>query len=471
MTTRDERRAELGQRRRAAGRASSAAAARRSRSAARWRWPRPARPRSAARAIARVAQDHDRHVRDRVDHQALDRHLNQHDPPPDRRRRRPPRRAGCSARLASSCTGRSCADPRLGAREIDDRVAARAAGELPAAASRRPVDQDLDGPADGLPMPLCLNVALAAPAAPRSAPSSPPPATSSAIRLIASVFGRGEYLNEYIEWNRTRRTRSSVSSKSSARLAREADDHVRRQRDAGHGRSRAVDQVEILLARVPPPHRVEARDPSRTAPAGAGACRPPAGRASRRSAARSRGADAGSRTASARARRSRLTRSSSPAKSHVGVVGRLIVIHDLPEQLDLAVPAVGGLRGTSARMSATGRMRSWPRVYGTTQNAQNSLQPSMIVTHARTGSECRTTPSGNETSSCGLTSSCGRRDSSARRRARAAASGSACRRRRRWAMLRRKSACPSCCATQPVTAMTGAIARPAVASRISPRRV
>jgi DNA helicase-2/ATP-dependent DNA helicase PcrA len=36
--------------------------------------------------------------------------------------------------------------------------------------------------------------------------------------------------------------------------------------------------------------------------------------------------------------------------------------------------------GASARMSATGRMRSCPRVYGTTQNAQNSLQPSMMVT-------------------------------------------------------------------------------------------
>ena len=27
-----------------------------------------------------------------------------------------------------------------------------------------------------------------------------------------------------------------------------------------------------------------------------------------------------------------------------------------------------------------GRMRSWPRVYGTTQKAQNSLHPSMMVT-------------------------------------------------------------------------------------------
>ena len=36
-------------------------------------------------------------------------------------------------------------------------------------------------------------------------------------------------------------------------------------------------------------------------------------------------------------------------------------------------------------MSAFGRIRSWPRVYGTTQKLQNSLQPSMIVTYALTG--------------------------------------------------------------------------------------
>ena len=50
-------------------------------------------------------------------------------------------------------------------------------------------------------------------------------------------------------------------------------------------------------------------------------------------------------------------------------------------------------------MSAFGRIRSWPRVYGTTQKLQYSLQPSMIVTHARTGSLARVTPNGNATSS------------------------------------------------------------------------
>ena len=62
-----------------------------------------------------------------------------------------------------------------------------------------------------------------------------------------------------------------------------------------------------------------------------------------------------------------------------GIVRRLVVIDDLPEQLHFLAPVSTAWRA-SARMSATGRMRSWPRVYGTTQNAQNSLQPSMMVT-------------------------------------------------------------------------------------------
>src|SRR5438552_3603199 len=40
-------------------------------------------------------------------------------------------------------------------------------------------------------------------------------------------------------------------------------------------------------------------------------------------------------------------------------------------------------------MSAFARMRSAPRVWGTTQNAQWSLHPSIIVTYALTGSDRR----------------------------------------------------------------------------------
>ena len=61
------------------------------------------------------------------------------------------------------------------------------------------------------------------------------------------------------------------------------------------------------------------------------------------------------------------------------VVGRLVVVHDLPEELDLPRAGVGRLPD-SATMSRASRIRSLPRVYGTTQKAQNSLQPSMIVT-------------------------------------------------------------------------------------------
>src|SRR5258707_13002858 len=53
-------------------------------------------------------------------------------------------------------------------------------------------------------------------------------------------------------------------------------------------------------------------------------------------------------------------------------------------------------------MSAFGRIRSCPRVYGTTQKLQNSLQPSMIVTYALTGSLRRATPNGNLASPDGL---------------------------------------------------------------------
>ena len=58
-------------------------------------------------------------------------------------------------------------------------------------------------------------------------------------------------------------------------------------------------------------------------------------------------------------------------------------------------------------MSALGRMRSWPRVYGTTQKLQNSLHPSMIVMYALTGSCRAVTPSGHVTSSCALRSMTG----------------------------------------------------------------
>ena len=81
-----------------------------------------------------------------------------------------------------------------------------------------------------------------------------------------------------------------------------------------------------------------------------------------------------------------------------GIVRRLIVIHDLTEKVNLFMAArrrVPDLREDVRH----GRIRSCPRVNGTTQNAQKSLQPSMIVTHAFSGSLRRATPRGNDTSS------------------------------------------------------------------------
>ena len=52
------------------------------------------------------------------------------------------------------------------------------------------------------------------------------------------------------------------------------------------------------------------------------------------------------------------------------VVRRLVVIHDLPEELHLARARSRQPSRTSARISAFGRIRSWPRVYGTTQKLQ-----------------------------------------------------------------------------------------------------
>ena len=110
-----------------------------------------------------------------------------------------------------------------------------------------------------------------------------------------------------------------------------------------------------------------------------------------------------------------LTRASNSGEVARRIVRRLVVIHDLAEQLHLDVAASRLPRGPRRGCRRPGRMRSWPRVYGTTQNAQNSLQPSMIVTQARTGSDGLATPSGNETSSCGSMSMRGVRACAPRR--------------------------------------------------------
>ena len=85
--------------------------------------------------VVRVAQDDDRHVRDRVDHQTLDRHLDQHGLPPVPRAR--PRREGCSAPAAVIRTRTSSPNQSARPGEVDDDVAAGAAGRLPRSAAAR----------------------------------------------------------------------------------------------------------------------------------------------------------------------------------------------------------------------------------------------------------------------------------------------------------------------------------------------
>ena len=116
--------------------------------------------------------------------------------------------------------------------------------------------------------------------------------------------------------------------------------------------------------------RCEHRWSSPTAPAGAGACRPPADRAPRRSADPRRAADAGSQSGSAARPARALTASSSAGKVARRIVGRLVVIDDLPEQLHLRAarcPPPRGRRRGSPPSPASARARACT---GTTQKAQ-----------------------------------------------------------------------------------------------------
>ena len=126
---------------------------------------------------------------------------------------------------------------------------------------------------------------------------------------------------------------------------------------------------------------------------------------------------------------------------------------------------------TSARISAFARIRSWPRVYGTTQKLQYSLQPSMIVTQARTGSSRRVTPNGKATLSWAPRSTC----VTCVRSACSTSIGSIRTRRvpstTSTIVERLSSEVPSCWATQPVTATSGSRPVSAAWTRSSPSRV
>ena len=251
-----------------------------------------------------VPEDDDRHVRDRIDHQALDDHLALHRLPrlpsaspanPRRHRRhykvgaarppvkdstRPQRLCGPARSIRTATSDPSCdASPGKFTTVFPTsgpRVRSRAGG------SRRP-----PGPRPSSRSPPRCSVSwmlfLAAPGATARRRAFSSSGTSSASRLAASVPGRSEYLKENIEWKPTASTRLSVSAKSSSVSPGKPDDHVGRQLDARHR-----DPAAPAPGRGSPPAcGVFAWPPgpasSPTGPAGAGACRRAAGPASRRS--------------------------------------------------------------------------------------------------------------------------------------------------------------------------------------------
>ena len=118
----------------------------------------------------------------------------------------------------------------------------------------------------------------------------------------ASVFGRGEYLNENMLWNRT--ARSATASRRSPPPVSPGNPTIMSVESwmPGMAVAQRVDQLEIFLARVAPAHRLEHPRRARTAPAGAGACIPWAGRASLDERGRCSAADAGWQSGCARRR-------------------------------------------------------------------------------------------------------------------------------------------------------------------------
>ena len=168
-----------------------------------------------------IAQDDDRHVGDGIDHQPLDGHLDHHVAP--FRLTQSSRDASGSlapdavrARAAHRIvTSDAPPQPVRRSREIHHRVAARPARQLPVAPPAGRVDQHLDArrrPTAGAGR-LDRRCSACSATIRRVFSSS---GTSSGIRFDASVFGRSEYLNENMLWNRTASVSDSVSSNSAS---------------------------------------------------------------------------------------------------------------------------------------------------------------------------------------------------------------------------------------------------------------
>ena len=79
----------------------------------------------------------------------------------------------------------------------------------------------------------------------------------------------------------------------------------------------------------------------------------------------------------------------------------LIVVDDLSESWTSTRPVAHASMTSRDDVRHRASVRGRARV-GATQNEQNSLHPSMMVTQAARGSECLATPNGKDTSSCGF---------------------------------------------------------------------
>ena len=156
------------------------------------------------------------HVRDRIDHQALDAHFNLHSGHlgagvrARSRRREVARERGSTVQAggavhpapnamwprALDAYRQQLPDPRRLSRQIDDDVRAGPAGQLRVAAPARRVHEHIDALSDQLSRsaPVWMSRCSACSATIRRVFSSS--GTSSGRRSPASVFGRGEYLNE-----------------------------------------------------------------------------------------------------------------------------------------------------------------------------------------------------------------------------------------------------------------------------------
>ena len=237
---------------------------------------------------------------------------------------------------------------------------------------------------------------------------------TSCSQRSAAVCGRGEYVKEKTPANRTSSKRDSVAAKSSSVSPGKAHDHVRRKREVGNRCAEPRHEVEILRARVLAFHAPEDR-------VGARLDRQVQSRHDR-GRLRHRGDEPVGEIARMRRHEAQApeSRQGADRPQEIGEIlaglGIAERVHGLAEELDLEGAARRRGERASSTTSRRRRLRSRPRVRGTTQNVQFLLQPSMTVIPARCGTGCATAPGVYTTSSRSKPVSQGRSPSSSTRR-------------------------------------------------------